>query len=108
MLQFAGRSKLGCVSSVMYEPPAEKYWCRMGVLTAGFTTSVCVFVCACSSMLTSRPDGFVKIDSLRHMSKVEDIVVYIANEQTYRLDSKHVSHICCSGTNFIRSLRIRP
>jgi hypothetical protein len=29
----------------MYEPPAEKYWCRMGVLTGDFITGV--FVCVC-------------------------------------------------------------
>jgi len=62
----------------MYEPPAEKYWCRMGVLTADFTTSVCVCVCVCLSMLTSGPDGFVKIDSLRRMSKVKDTGLHIA------------------------------
>jgi hypothetical protein len=68
---------------------------------------VCLCLCLCLSILRSGPDGFVKIDSLRHMSKIEDIVLYIANEQTYRLDSKHGSHICYSGTNLIRSLPLR-
>ena len=39
---------------------------------------MCVCVCVCLSMLTNGPDGFVKIDSMRRTSKVEDTVLYIA------------------------------